>query len=147
MNAMPAIPPLPTFRPGLKRAKTVLVVDDFAPICDLVARHLAAIGYQVLTANRTEDAQQIIRSRPIGEIDLLLTDADLKEPEGGELAAWFSTERPNAPVVLMSSAQQHRAAAGEMALLQKPFTLSALSATVREALGLSVESIENSHQN
>lgn len=43
---------------AFRRWKTVLVVDQYAPICEMVARHLSASGYRVLTAGSATDASE-----------------------------------------------------------------------------------------
>jgi DNA-binding NtrC family response regulator len=147
MNAIPALPPLPMFQTGAKQSKTILVVDDFAPICDLVARHLSAIGYQVLTANDAADAHRMVDSHWGWKVDLLLTDAGLEKAGSEGVVSWFSAKNPGAPVVLMTSQDQQPAVAREAALLQKPFSLAALSAAVRKSLGLNLGEMESNYRN
>lgn len=64
MNSFPIIPPVSAAWHASRCCKTVLVVDGFAPMCDLVARHLITSGYRVLTANDPMDAQKIIAPQP-----------------------------------------------------------------------------------
>lgn len=136
MNAMSLIPPLSTLRSATKHAKTVLVVDDFEPICDLVAWHLSAVGYHVLTANGPEEAQRIVESPAGRNIDLLLTDLEMPGMSGDDLAQWFSTERPNAQVLFMSSWQPSYPS--EAGVLQKPFSLTSLTVAVKTVFGFGV---------
>jgi len=132
MNSMPTIPPLATFRPGPPQSKTVLVVDDFEPICDLVARHLSAAGYRVLKANDAVGAQKIIESGVGPQIDLLLTDDEMPGLSGAELAEWFVSQRPEAKVLLMSRCE-NLPESKSRTCLQKPFSWDTLGAAVRQA--------------
>ncbi len=132
MNAMPVIPPLPAFPPGPTQSKTVLVVDDFEPMCDLVARHLSAAGYRVLKAGDATAAQKIIQSRVGSQIDLLLTDDEMPGLSGVELAEWFSRQCPEAKVLLMSRCE-NPPESKKRRCLQKPFSWDTLGAAVRQA--------------
>ena len=89
--------------PAARRSPTVLVVDDFAAICDLIAWHLSAIGYRVLTASDPSDVERIVRSKTGTEIDLLLTDVQMPKLRGDKLAEWFCHECPQARVLFMSA--------------------------------------------
>jgi len=126
-------PPVRTPRPAPRRGTTVLVVDDTAPLCDLVARRLSAMGFRVLTANDGTGAQQIVRSETAAEIDLLLTDVQMPGMRGDELADWFSHERPQARVLFMSGNPDSLSDTRKVALLAKPFSHEELKAAVRAA--------------
>jgi DNA-binding NtrC family response regulator len=135
MNAMPMLRPLPSLLPGNSGSKTVLVVDDYAPICDYVGRYLSDIGYQVLAASGAEEAQRIVRS-PVGtNIDLLLTDVEMPGTTGEALAEWFANERPGARIILMSALPESLDNCVGAAILEKPFSMDALSAAVSKTVG------------
>lgn len=135
MNSLPTLPPVETLAQTSPRERTVLIVDDFAPLCDLVARHLSSSGYHVLTAHDAVEARRIARSSCGQAIDLLLTDVEMPAMGGDELAEWFTTERPQAHVLLMSHRPQASGHCRDAGLLQKPFSLDALGTAVRQALG------------
>ena len=136
MNAMPMLPSV-SFPPhGVARQKTVLIVDNFAPLCDLVARHLSSVGYRVLTAYSGAEAQSIARSSHVSAIDLLLTDLEMPGMRGNQLAEWFSSEYPQTPVLFMSTWYDAVPYPAEAHFLPKPFSLAQLGSAVREALGL-----------
>lgn len=113
--------------------KTVLVVDDYVPLCSLVARYLSSIGFRVLTASDPIEAQRIVRSETWLEIDLLLTDLEMPRMRGEELARWLSHERPETRVLFMSAERQSLRDV-DAVVIEKPFSLATLSAAVREAL-------------
>ncbi len=111
---------------------TVLVVDDAPSICDLIAWHLSAVGFRVLTANDGTEAQRIVRSDTAAEIDLLLTDVEMPGMRGDELAEWFSKERPQARVLLMSGNPANLPDPRTVAFLPKPFSLAELNAAIHQ---------------
>lgn len=134
MNSIPTIPPVYSAANTSRGCKTILVVDDFAPLCDWVADHLTKIGYRVMTANDPVEAHRMIRSDAGSVIDLLLTDLNMPGMRGDKLAAWCLCERPRIRAVLMSSSQYHPGVPGT-GCIQKPFSLAQLERVVREALG------------
>lgn len=133
MNAIPPLRPFCTTPSGSRGGMTVLVVDDCAPICDLVAWHLSAIGLRVITTNDPVEAQEIIRSAAGCEIDLLLTDMEMPKMRGDELADWCAQVRPQTRVVFMSSNAECLPKTATDCL-EKPFSLARLSSTIRNAL-------------
>lgn len=134
MNSMPTLPSLHLATRPAGREKTVLIVDDFAPLCDLVARHLSSSGYHVITANDAVEARRIAQSFPGRDIDLLLADSEMPKMTGSELAEWFANERPRAHVLLMSHRPQSLGQHLQAGVLQKPFSLEDLGHAVRMAL-------------
>ncbi len=123
----------PDGRTASRRPKTVLVVDDHKEICDIVAWYLSAIGFRVLTATNGLGAQQIIRSGTVPEIDLLLTDLEMPDMRGDDLAGCFAKVRPQGRALIMSAngdALSNKEVGG---FLQKPFSLDALDCAVRNA--------------
>lgn len=134
MNATPPTRRARAATGTARRPKTVLVVDDVTPICELVAWHLSAIGYRVLTASDPVTAQQVVRSERRGRIDLLLTDVQMPGMRGDELAAWLASERPQARVVFMSSDLGCLGDTEADGFLEKPFSLAQLTTAVRQAL-------------
>jgi DNA-binding NtrC family response regulator len=136
VNTIPTLAPICPLRSASPRSQTVLVVDDFAPVCDLVAWHLFAIGYHVLTAHDPVEAQRMILSATDSEIDLLLTDFELPKMRGDTLAEWCVKVRPQTRVLLMSSSLECQRGVGEVGFIEKPFSLEKLSGAVREALAV-----------
>ena len=59
------------------QVKTILVVDDYPSLCEVVAASLRSCGYHVLVAAGGEEACVVARE---GEtIDLLLTDIEMPQ--------------------------------------------------------------------
>jgi CheY-like chemotaxis protein len=77
----------------------VLVVDDEAEVCDLVARALTRAGYEVLTAETGEAAVLVLDAGPI---DCLVVDKHLPGMHGGEVMAEARRRMPRLAVVLIT---------------------------------------------
>ena len=77
-----AAPP-PTGAAG-DRCERIAVVDDEAPICDLVRRMLKSSGYDVSTFGAATDAIEAIQADP-ASFDVLLTDLALPGKSGIDL--------------------------------------------------------------
>jgi two-component system, cell cycle sensor histidine kinase and response regulator CckA len=119
--------------------ETILVVEDEAPVRDLVCSLLAGYGYTVLRAESGVKALDIWRQS--GEqIDLVLTDLVMPERlNGRELAEIFWAERPGLKVIF-TSGYSADVVGREFVLrrglnyLQKPYHPQKLAMTVRECL-------------
>jgi two-component system, cell cycle sensor histidine kinase and response regulator CckA len=110
--------------------KTILVVDDNAEVLALVSEVLADRGYTILTANTGSRALQQSRDFK-GKIDLLLSDFQMPEMSGAELATAITIDRPALKVLLMSSFPRGMLVLNEgWHFLDKPFIASQLRALV-----------------
>ncbi len=96
--------PRPNLLPDTSRGMhaTILVVDDQPGICVLISACLEHAGYLTLSCNSGADALQLIRSQP--RIQLLVSDIQMPEMSGLELAQQTLKLRPHLPVLLMSGA-------------------------------------------
>jgi PAS domain S-box-containing protein len=118
--------------------ETILVVEDEVNLRRLTRQFLENQGYTVLEAADGAAAVQICVAHQ-GIIHLLLTDVIMPGMNGRELAHRVSEIRPNMKVLYMSGYTENAIGhngtldAG-ITLLQKPFTLHALKAKVREVL-------------
>jgi PAS domain S-box-containing protein len=126
--------------------ETVLVVEDEVNLRRLTHQFLENQGYTVLEAADGAAAVQICVAHQ-GTIHLLLTDVIMPGMNGRELAQRVSEIRPNMKVLYMSGYTENAIGhngtldAG-ITLLQKPFTLHALKAKVREVLDQSMLPLE-----
>ena len=117
--------------------ESILVVEDEAPVREVVRRALAASGYTVLVAGEAHEALQIEAEGRT--IDLVLTDMLLPGLNGRDLAREFRKRRPSVRVLVMSgftgdqSLMQESLPEGA-GYLAKPFSLSDLRRRVREVL-------------
>ena len=118
--------------------ETVLVVEDELPVRRVICATLELNGYRVLAAEDGRDA--IAQSAAFdGEIDLLLTDLDIPDMSGRELAKRIGGTRPRMRLLYTSGRD-----AGDILsfgvlphgtlFLPKPFTPYGLAWRVREIL-------------
>ena len=105
---------------------------------EVISGMMSELGYHMLQANNAQGAISIASSHS-GDIHLLLTDVIMPDMDGPELAARLRASRPGLKVLYVSGhpasvLDAHGLAGHQKALLQKPFTVKVLSATVREIL-------------
>ncbi len=118
--------------------ETVLLVEDEAPVREVVRRTLAAAGYAVLVARDGPEALKIGETE-LDQIDLVLTDMILPGMSGRDLASELRARRPGLRVLIMSGYTGETYPALEslpqgIGYLEKPFSLMDLRAKVRGAL-------------
>jgi CheY-like chemotaxis protein len=130
MNAFP-LPQAGSGEDGLQ-GPMVLVVDDYRSLSEITAAMLRSCGYRVLTASSGEEAKAL--ARETARIDLLLTDIEMPQMRGDELAEWFRVAKPETRILFASSQSAPSQALQPFHFLQKPFHVEALIGKVREAL-------------
>jgi PAS domain S-box-containing protein len=118
--------------------ETILLVEDEENLRRLARQYLENQGYNMIDAPDGSIAIQISQAHK-GPIHLLLTDVIMPGMNGRELANKVSPTRPEMRVLYMSGYTEnhigHNGTLDEgITLLQKPFTLPALKAKVREML-------------
>jgi CheY-like chemotaxis protein len=116
----------------------ILVVEDENTLRKITRQYLTKQGYTVLEANNGVAAMQLSATHP-GPIHLLLTDVIMPGMNGRELADRLTSVRPETRVLYMSGYTENAIGHNGVLdpgtnLLQKPFTLPALKAKVREVL-------------
>ena len=124
------------FRPS--GHETILLVEDESVVRDLARRVLEDLGYTVHAAGSGEEALELA-SDPALHADLLLTDVVMPGISGRQLHDRLLKADPGLRVVFMSGytaniLAPHGVLEPGTVLLHKPFSLSALAATVRDAL-------------
>jgi PAS domain S-box-containing protein len=133
-TAAPAAPPIPDHL--LRGAETIAIVEDHAPVRDLVRHALEHLGYAVITAADAHEALALLRSAPA--VDLVLIDLVMPRLNGIELWERLRIERPGLKVLLMSGYAAETVLDGRLPagvpFLPKPFTLATIAAHVRRAL-------------
>jgi len=121
-----------------KDEATILVVEDEAPVRELIGRILRRKGFTVLDVSSGAKAVEICAD-PEKEIDLLLTDVVMPLMSGPALRDAVHLLRPDMSVLFMSGytdeliAKRGVLGAGE-ALLSKPFNSEQLLERVRDSL-------------
>lgn len=122
----------------LRGSETILLVEDERGVRELAREHLELNGYTVLQAGNGQQALDLA-SKHSGKIHLLLTDVVMPGMSGRQLAEQIQSVRPGIRILYMSgytdqAIVHHGILAADTMLLQKPFTLHALAAKLREAL-------------
>jgi CheY-like chemotaxis protein len=118
--------------------ETILLVDDEEGILAVSTALLTHLGYDVMNAKNGREALEIYRKK--GEtIDLVILDMIMPGMSGGETFDLLKELNPEIRVILSSGYSLDGMASqimehGCRSFMQKPFTLSALSQQVREAL-------------
>jgi PAS domain S-box-containing protein len=112
-------------------SETILLVEDEAPVRELVRRVLESVGYVVLAAGLPSEAERLLDET--AEVDLLLTDIVMPEMSGYDLAERVSARRP-AVRRLFISGYAPRVQRVKGPLLKKPFAPEQLARAVRSAL-------------
>jgi two-component system cell cycle sensor histidine kinase/response regulator CckA len=117
---------------------TVLVVEDYPALRDLIEEILKHAGYKVLAALNGGAALDLARQHR-GEIDVLLTDVVMPNMLGPDLAEQLRHESPGLRVLFMSGHAQPVLGSAtsldpSMPLLQKPFMEAELLHKLHEVL-------------
>jgi PAS domain S-box-containing protein len=119
--------------------ETILVVEDEAPVRELVCNLLAGHGYQILQAESGVKALEVWKERK-AKIDLVLTDLVMPDRiNGRELAERLWNEQPQLKVIF-TSGYSADVVGKDFVLrrglnyLQKPYHPQKLARTVRQCL-------------
>ncbi|MBL9204450.1 MAG: response regulator [Opitutaceae bacterium] len=122
----------------------VMIVDDEAPICSMVAEILSSSGYSVWQATSGAKALEIWGNHH-REIGLILLDVVMPGMDGLTLLAALRRQKPNADIVLVSGRldEDTRWLASESGChyLPKPFEVSDLTQLTRDLLGPATPSV------
>ncbi len=137
-------PPAPAYKkPGVKKSpvgtETILVLEDDVSVRHLSVRVLRSLGYDVLEAANSDDAQRLIAFDHQKEIHLLLTDMVMPQMSGKDFADWLRQTSPQSKVIFVSGYLEEsilppdRGEDGTF-FLPKPFDSEQLADKVRAAL-------------
>ena len=117
---------------------TILVVDDEKESIDAAEVMLNALGYDVIRAQRGDEAIRLYREN-MGSLDLITLDAIMPEMSGKEVYCRLKELNPDIRVLLVSGYGQNNQVEEIMSLgcngfLQKPYDIHLLSRKVSEAM-------------
>jgi hypothetical protein len=127
--------------PGAPEAEvatgTVLLVEDYEMLREVIEEILRGVGYRVISAPNGAAALEIGRQNR--DIDVLLTDIVMPSMLGSDLAIQLRKEIPGLRVLFMSGHAQPVLGASsvlppDMPLLQKPFMEPELLAKLQQVL-------------
>ncbi len=125
-----AAPPLP--RVAVDAPPTVLLVEDDGISGPVLGELLEHHGFRVVLVSKPSDALAALEREAI---TLVITDLQLPEMLGTELAARLWANSPELPIVFMSGQDRASAPAGAARFIQKPIELSRLLALLGRILG------------
>jgi len=119
--------------------ETILLVEDDPALCDMAAELLRRLGYVVLAAADGLSALKLAEQQGKKSIDLLFTDVVMPKLNGKELSERVQAMHPETRILFTSAYTENAIVHQEIlrpgvAMLQKPFTPSALAHKLREVL-------------
>jgi two-component system, cell cycle sensor histidine kinase and response regulator CckA len=122
----------------VRSSETILLVEDEASVREITALLLVSLGYQVKEASSGQEALHLAQGNR-EKIDLLMTDVLMPGMSGNEVAEVLRASDAGLKVLFLSghsgdTLARHGVVHTEVAFLQKPFTLDALSRKLREVL-------------
>jgi len=125
--------------PAMVSRETILLVEDEDAVRRFTKLALERHGFHVIEAAQPEQAIALA-SATDERIHLLVTDVVMPQLSGPELADRLRKLRPNMPVLYMSGYPASMVMQGgqpdaSMRLVQKPFTVSDLMASIESVLG------------
>ena len=125
-------------RTDLKGSETILIVEDNDQVRHLAVAVLQRQGYEILVAREGTEALELLETHD-GPTHLLLTDVIMPGMNGKDLYREAARKHPDLKVLYMSGYTAdviaHRGVLDEgVRFIQKPFTVNALAAKVRDVL-------------
>lgn len=121
-----------------ERKKTILIVDDEAPIVHIIRYKLEREGYEVVTAGDGQEAYDLAQSL---DPDLIVTDFQMPVLSGYEMCIKLHESEVTADTpVVMVTARGHKLSPKELAetnirqILCKPFSARELLIAIGELL-------------
>lgn len=112
----------------------ILVIDDDQDVRTFLLESLDALGYETLGASDGESGLAMLAE---AAPDLVLLDYAMPGLNGAEVAQAVRSRRPDLPVIFVTGYADQaamKAAAADAPILQKPFRVADLAATLRGCL-------------
>jgi len=113
-------------------AARILLVDDEAPLLDLLKRYLERLGYEVEACLTPADALKYFEADP-SRYSLVLTDLTLPGMSGDEMIAQMRVIAPKVRVIV-SSGYPYEPKGKRTGFLQKPFLPKMLAELIEQML-------------
>jgi CheY-like chemotaxis protein len=138
-EAAPAQEAKATAQAMAQKAARIMVVDDEAPILDVVKEVLENAGYQAETFSSAPEAVDHFLKEP-DAVDLVLLDMMMPRMSGLEVFRAMKAARPSVRAILITGYSvdekaQELMAEGVRGYLHKPFKRAELIEKIREVLG------------
>ncbi|MDB4963680.1 MAG: domain S-box-containing protein [Myxococcales bacterium] len=120
--------------PAIDRPRIALVVDDEPLVLGRLSKLIGRRGYTVTSASSLAEAWPLLAAGP----DLLVTDLQLGDGDGEELAIASFERAPERPIVVCSGFGadddlRHRLRDAHVRFLPKPFTMTELESAIPHA--------------
>lgn len=122
--------------PRPQGGETIMLVEDDDAVRESASEFLTQHGYTILLAKNGAEALDLI-TRFEGTIDIVVSDVIMPVMSGPEMARRLASLRPSLRVLFISGYTENMFAKYGLntdALLQKPFTLTALVKRIRQVL-------------
>jgi CheY-like chemotaxis protein len=121
----------------VREQRSILFVDDHAPIAVMGHRMLRRLGYEATSCTCSLEALACFREAP-DRFDLVMTDLNMPRMNGAALARHLWDIRPDMPIVLCTDLEMMDEGEAQLlgfeGLLTKPFGLEGLFLAVEQAL-------------
>jgi PAS domain S-box-containing protein len=129
---------LPVEEPTIYQGKeTILFVEDDKDQLELIPRVLSQLGYKVLACADGKAARQYISDNR-HELDLIITDYDMPEMTGLQLAGEVARYQPELPFIVVTGRKppedMQSKSLNIKKLLRKPYNKDSISKAIREVL-------------
>jgi len=124
----------------------VLLIDDDEVIAELEKKQLESLGYNVTAITSSLKAFEIFNSSP-DNFDIIITDMNMPDMSGSELAQRILKIRPNMPILILTGFselidKEISISMGIKEYIMKPFTKMKLAKTLRKVLDSNVISVK-----
>ena len=119
----------------------ILLVEDEPFMLEAMSNVIEGTGFKVLKTDNAKDAKQILEKE---NINMVITDLYLPEPDGFELVKFIKTnsQTKHIPVLVVTGLVEHRETLADKVMadewIAKPFTLDELLRSIKKFAGLNV---------
>lgn len=138
MLATASVPALSPQLEAYKGEETILFVEDDEDQLVLIPRVLTQLGYSVMALPTGRKAYECVVAND-KSIDLIITDYDMPEMNGLELARHIEACNPGIPVIIVTGRQMPEgmasAASNIKKTIRKPYNKTTISKAIRDVLG------------
>jgi CheY-like chemotaxis protein len=110
----------------------ILVVDDEPSVRDALELILTLEGHRVVLACDGLAALALFQSHVAEPWDIVLTDRQMPEMDGLELARRLKSLSPHTPVILVTARPERTADLD--AVIEKPFTIKVVTETIHQCI-------------
>ncbi len=120
-------------------AKTILVIDDEKLVCKMMTRVANTLGYDVITCTSSAAALRAFTTMH-KSIGLIIIDLVMPDMYGTDLLSELRAINPNVKALISSGLSNQESQKMEYSettgFIQKPFTISEISAKIHRALNV-----------